>query len=634
MSSEMIEFFESLEPVGDLFVGSWGYDVEVDPSADTFYFNHEQREIAISPRLVAEIEMGKAEAKFVFEHELGHFSQLMDDPDAYVGTFDTAEEKAEELAEEHPEYEDFAEKSWHQFFNVFLDVHDNSRVQDRDPDFRSGGPEQDTPKELYEILFPEEKMKEGPLSQQFLNVLLRENMTGESIDVSEEIEEVLDEKFNVFGEQYTLQEFVDEIIGNPKHDIGAVVSYLEDFLYDRFEQLLRRDIEEENIELVDFPELDRGAGEGEEGGLMDKEVAEEVAEKHKENQKSPQDRGADEAADEFEEKMEEAGLSEQESKRITEIKERTRDQVKQLTKLWERFIQVSTEMGQAKEEGYKTGSSVSPTKMAEQLPILLSDPSQAEIFTREVPSVEPESVQPKEISLELVLDLSGSMDDDKRESVQEVAYALSKSLINFYRNSRLDFELEGKDNPISIDLNTIGFGNNTAAMLEQSSLIEEGGEKEEDLDQKLAQTVTKIMRSDIVDEGGTRDASALRQVQDYLTQSEFKQDLEQDENLSIVLEITDGETQTQQESKQIIEELDDQTNVYPRAIQIPGPIYDEGEEKSAEEAKEGQPEVKPTSGTFGQVWEDRGRKLKDLSALKDTVVQVLYDAIENQQENK
>lgn len=617
-----MEFFRHLEPQGELFVGRWDYDVKMDPQAETFYFSHEDKTVHVAPRLVEERQLEEAEQKFVFEHELGHLVQLLETPESYLETFETTKEKAKEINKDYPGMEDFAKKAWGKFFNVFLDIHDNAIVQDRDPDYRKGGKQQESPKDLYQELFPPE-MDEGPHSIQFIQALLRKNMTKGEAKVSPEVQEVLNQSVDVFGDKYeSFQQFVDQIISNPHNDLETVNFYLEDFIYDTFEQLLKEDIEAGRTNIPESlkSKVDR------EGGMMDERTAKKIAEEHKEVQKDPSKRLKEKADQDFKEEIKSEGFSEQEAERMLEIKERTKEAVRQLTTLWERFIQISANFEQVRKEGLKTGASISATEVAKQLPILLSDPTEAKIFTREVSELASESVKPQKISLELVVDLSGSMDKAKRNAVQEVNYALGKSLINFYRNSRLDFSLADKDNPISIDLNVIGFGDSISPLIERLSEEEKTQEsidnQSRDLDMALMKAVGEIQKKNL---GGTQDALALQEVERYIEKPRFNESLQEGQNVSIVLEITDGETSTAGKSKQIIKELNEKKNVYPRAIQIPGPIY--GEE-GTEEKKEGPPKVKKPTGTFKQVWENKGQKLEDLSALKETVVKILYNAFQ------
>jgi len=623
---ESLEFYEKLNPRAELFANTWQYKFRIDPTAETFYFDHKKREVSISPQIVEKLNFNDSEKKFVFFHELAHLVQFMRDPKAYLETFEIAKKKGEEDSSGNKEQ---IEEAWHSFFNVLLDVHDNATVIDKTPSFRKGGNETETPQKLYQRLFDEEGLSEKSLSWQFLSGVIKPFMTkNENINVSEEIEELLKKELTFLGEKYeSLNEFVKETIGNPHTKMKDALFYMKEVFMPIFEKLLEKD--KESGKLEEKGKLKKQFGKwGEEGMDFDPEELEKILEDYKEANKDAQKSQKDRQAQEYKDDLMEKGLSEGEAERILEIQEKTREVIRDLTSLWKNFIGISTEYSTDKKEGFKTGSTIAPEQLAQQMPILLTQPSEATIFSRQVTEVEKQEFKPQKISLHLILDLSGSMDSEKKKAVQEVSYSLGKSLLNFYRDSKLSLGGDEGESPLKIDMNMTGFGDTTERILEREKEEEQKRQsldtKKANLDEKLTKAITNIQRIDL---GGTEDAPALEIAKKDSEHPETEKELKENENVMVVLEITDGETRTVNESKKIIEEMNKKDNVYTRAIQIPGPIYGEGEEGGKDPKK--MPEVLESTGTFKEVWKDQGKRLEDLNSLKETIVAILYDALKN-----
>jgi hypothetical protein len=108
----------------------------------------------------------------------------------------------------------------------------------------------------------------------------------------------------------------------------------------------------------------------------------------------------------------------------------------------------------------------------------------------------------------------------------------------------------------------------------------------------------------------------------------MKRRLEDGDEILVVIEITDGETFTAQESKELVEQLNSLPNVFCRAIQIPGPVYSEKPKGETQEERLKPPEVLPPTGTFKDVWGEKwGKRLTNLNILKETVIAILEDAL-------
>jgi hypothetical protein len=622
VSEEIKKYFETLRILGKVFSGYGVYELRIDPQADTFYFDHQRKEVVVSPRLIEGLNLEKEEKKYIFLHELAHLIQLFQDPESYLESFEIPKKKAEEKQENKDAYQ----KAWRNFFNVFFDIHANSIIRAQMPSYQEGGRLEKIPENLYvQKAFPVRDYSQYPLSVQFLNYLLRRAMVPtEEIVVSEQVKEILDRERIFFGRRYdSLEDFVRKEIFNPAKTIKSEMFILKDVLMEIYEKLLEEDAKSGRIK--DIP---ASIGDISMDGDISENVIRDIVKGIKETKKSGDERRKENLRKQFEQWAKEKGFSEKEIKRFQEIQERTFKIIDDLKNLWQNFIQKSVEIERGRVAGFKTGTSISSQEVIRELPVLLTQPSEAKIFVRYLPETRSESIKPRKINLELIVDLSGSMDEKKREAVQEVAYAINKSLINFYRTGALSVVDQGTEFPVTINYRILGFGDSVEELTETTDEERKGRIKKDtsnrDLDEELLKAVLKIEEIDL---GGTQDNLALEKVKDSIT-PEIKSSLENGDEILVILEITDGETATPQQSKFLVQELNSISNVYCRAIQIPGAIYSEKPKGKTPEERLKPPEILPPTGTFKEVWgEDWGKRLEDLGVLKETVIAILYDAL-------
>ncbi len=272
--------------------------------------------------------------------------------------------------------------------------------------------------------------------------------------------------------------------------------------------------------------------------------------------------------------------------------------------------------------------------LSSQIPVLLTNSPEARIFYRNLPSEEEPTIRPRKINLALIVDLSGSMDEKKRQSVQETVYSLVKSLINFRRTGELSYADRGGDFPIDIYYQIIGFGDSVEQLTEDTEEEKQNRIKRDtskDLDQEIIKAVLAIGDISL---GGTQDCLALKEVLSLIDDDhEFTARLENGEELLVVLEITDGETATPKESRELIEGLNSLPNVICRAIQIQGAISSEDLSEKEKTSQDKKPVLKPplqappSTGIFENVWGDWGKRLDRLGDLKETMVAILYQAL-------
>lgn len=619
------EYYELMRPLGEVF-GQMGFGIRISPKAKSFYFDHRRREVVVSTRLIENRDLTTAEQKFVFLHEIGHLIQMAQDPDAYLEIFDIAQQKGDEAGDPR------VGKMWGKFFNDMLDIFDNSIVIQRNPAYQRGGREEHLSLELYQKLFPQGDYSPAPKSLQFCHALLRGMMIPEErLRIDPQIQELLERERTLLGVQWnSLYDFVRDQLLNHRRNLTQVARVVKYFLSPFFEELLTEDIRDGNLPDDDDHDLE----EGDIDALLDPKTAKELAEALKKARQSPTEQQEEGVRHHFEKWAQAQGISPQEFGRILEIQKMTGPISDSLSTLWEQFIQ--RESGLVLEESdrtFPTGTSVSGEALLANIPVLLTDPRKAEIYARHLPEEEREQIRPKKITLVLLVDVSGSMHEEKKKIaiVQEAMYSVIKSLIKFYRNSSLALEPYGEEFPVSVDYRMIGFGNKTQELLERTPEENRTGQKRDlpgvDLDQQLATATINISRTNL---GGTEDAPALQIVEESIS-SQREEALKNGDEILIVLEMTDGETQTAKRTKETVARLNGRKNVFCRAIQIPGGNYREDLPKPDPTDPDSlrPPEVLPESGKFKEIWGTHGVRLEELEALKDAMAQILYDATQS-----
>jgi hypothetical protein len=613
------KYYEALRPLAKVLSGYGGYGLRIDPLAPSFAFDHEREEIIISPRLVESLNLKEEEGKYIFCHELAHMIQLFQSPENYLEAFNIPKEKAKREKEKEPII-----NAWRNFFNAFFDIHANSIVRAEMPIYQKGEELELLPQQLYATkAFPEKDYSKAPLTLQFLNYLLRRTMVpNEEVKIDDEVKKEIEKGINYFGEKYrSLEEFVKKEIFNPSKTIKEIMFDLKEFLMPVYEKLLQKDKQEGKLKEIPATLY----------VLSDTDLSEEDVKKIIEGIKNvdPNKKYQKSMEKYFKEWAKGKGISEEYIRKVLEIKKETAKVTEDLEELWRNFVQKSIEYEAGKHGFFKSGSSISIEETIRQLPTLLTQPSETKIFTKYLPIEKRETIKPRKINVELVVDLSGSMDEEKRDAVQKVAYAIGKSLINFYRTGNLSFADQGAEFPVSINYRILGFGSSVEELTETTEEEKKTRIKkdrpEKDLDEELIKAISKI---EAIDLGGTNDALALNKIKNEIT-PEIKKRLENGDEILIILEITDGETATETETKSLVKEFNKMKNVYCRAIQIPGPVFSE-EKKEARKPEEYElhKKILPPTGTFKEVWGDEwGKRLEDLEILKDTIVAILYDAL-------
>jgi hypothetical protein len=627
------EYYEKLIPLGEILFGRWGYTIAVDPNIPTFAFDHEKKQVIISPNLDRRIETD-LQKTFVFCHEIGHMVQLFQNPEQYLETFEDSRKRGEQIGEELGEdARQFAEQAWRMFYNAFLDIHSNSIVRERIPTLQTAKGKTET-SELYGKMVSGD-LSEYSLSEQFLFSLLRSVMIpGAETKVSDEISKIIDSPISYLGRNFSsMKEACRELIFSGDLDLQGALFRIKKLFASEFERLVKEDIKAgrknpgKNSVESGSNSGKPGSNSGESGSnpsdLMDKNPSEEdikkIVEGHKKAQASSADKTKSIVDKMIEDRGKEAGLSGQEIERMKEIVRSVGDTYESMVEVWERFFSISMDLDIVRESGYLSGQNVSVSRLVRDLPTVLSHPSEARIFERGILKESKESIRPKKLSLYLILDLSGSMTTERRERVQESTYAIAKSLVQFKR--RLAVENEDLASLIAINLRIIGFGSTYAELLDRLPEEQENREiEEETIDLRLWRAIFKINN----DLGGTSDDAPLMSTLEDVQKERAL--LDEDKETAVVIEITDGKTATPDQSSVILEELGKIKNVHCRGIQI-GDGYSISDEESEEVGGKRSPMIFEPTGTFERVWKKQGKKLPNISDLKKVFVDLLSEVL-------
>lgn len=606
------EKLKELGPALSLMVGDFGYTIIVDSSAETAYFNHIKKTIAISPRAIVEMGFSEEEARLIIFHEGGHYVQMLQSPDEYLAYFEKHIERAREFP---PELRQAAEKAWSRFYQVFTEIHAEGLARQRVPEVQKGRVQA----ERFEKKWPKNDLRHLPLIFQFLQAIEKHSITGKPvlpgkektisdkiekekvIIVSPQVYQALTQEFSLYGKRMIALD-LGLYIFEKEIKYGSAGYLWEKFLGPLFESLLKIDLKKAKV----IEQIKSTPGIEEEPGELPPGKIKEFIEGLKKSQMPASEREKEKWEEKLKELASGIGLSERETKELVMLFSETNHLVDQVAKIWENFLFLKSTWTREKKEAFKSGLGVSSKALTRQIVKLLTDPSRAEIFFRSLPKEE-RFLVPFDISLDLIVDLSGSMNEgNKRREVQKTVYLLLQSLRWFYRDLLNRLAIMGKKgkNFAHPSLRVIGFGDTLIPLFSFPEKYEI--EDEEKWTKALLLCLAGIGREDL---GRTKDAPALKDSLDSLRKRIIEEKRGSEKTrLFLVFEITDGQTQTEEESAQLVKQLNNLPNVYAKGIQI-----ERGESR----------------GTFERVWGQHGKRLENISQLSSVIIYLLQEAIKS-----
>src|SRR5579859_1035371 len=356
-----------------------GIEIDRNPQAKGAYFTHDPYPtIHLSVAQAERMGFNSKEKVWVGGHEAGHHVQYLSDPVAYEKTF--------KLAKDWAKGDKNLQGVWHRFFNVFLDVHVNALVERRVAPFQKGGSDQDIPAELYRNkLFKNEGLDRGPRCYQLIHALLRRMMVpDEAVNITPEVQAVIDQPVEFMGTKYpSLEVLVQERFSNADIPLERAVFAMQHAIKPIFEKLLAEDLAENPNAFDEDAETGAEGYDPMSNDASDPENFKDVKKYVKDKNKTAAERAKEKSEERIRTKLNAIPeLTEGQKTEIVERSFRMSDTVQRVKKMWWRLIQKNTEYQQQERSGFTSGLDLDTTQVVQQLPTLLTNPSQAEIFQR------------------------------------------------------------------------------------------------------------------------------------------------------------------------------------------------------------------------------------------------------------
>jgi hypothetical protein len=595
--------YEELAKWGNVLLGREGWSMEINPAIPTAAADFENKILYFGTKcedIIADPDMGKQDLKrlFVFSHEVMHFAQALEAPEEYLSTFDIAEEKAKEFSQKYGGNKRDLQESFRTFFSIFLDIDDNGKVVRRNKKLQKDQGQEATT-EIYQKLFSEKNLSDDPLNEQYMYAAIMKIMDEDrDLELSSEVSELLEGEFRYLGKRYkSLIEFVKKEVNNPDIPFKKSLFRIKKILQPQFEALLKKDLENNNYRKIKNKKRENDIDGGIEEGMLKDFIEGVLKEKA-----STTDKAKNQMRKDFEKKSKKEGFSERDIREMERVMRNTDNVWPQMIDLWEKFFAISKAYID-KEEGYfYSGQTFSTKKFVHDLPKFAKDVGSVKPFKRNITVEEQESWKPKKISLIFSTDLSGSMDDAKRQAVQEAYYCIAKSFIQFQRNQIIKSDQD--KSPVEGYIRNIGFGSDMQDLLKLAPEEKETrfiNPQNKTLDKRIWQSILDIGRVDLKNND---DPSYLTELKKEAEKS--KHDLENNEESMVIVELTDGDpdSNVKNEGKKVVEELNKIENVFCRAIRIGG-----------------------SSNDFEEIWGDKGEVLPDgdVANLKEVFMKILKE---------
>lgn len=511
-------------------------------------------------------------------------------------------------------------KIHHTFYNVLDDIWVNNSVAQRAPRYASRTAVGKEVEDLYrEKLFAETDYQGLPRHMQFLYALLREEMVpGEQVQVSSEVTQALNRPVLYKGKTYLARDLVDTFI-KPRYrrntNVTSRFEVTRECLEPVFDELLARDIEdwEPNVPDDENPhhgtENKNGGGANEESGSGDPENS------TSESEASPSEAGTvsgnpfEAAYDEFDrntpdqlddEEVEAyvdhvASVAKEQQPQKNEDAERlqaTLDEqwlekndispetweafrlheqevqpyLAELSKLWRHIVYGSSTHTQQRMQGhFNTGTELDVQRVVDEFPLIeRGEMFRSRIMKRMMPG-EKTIEQPDLIRVRLLGDVSASMLSDNKMQTLRRCYVLLLSSLNEF-NTYLELTRSVTGSTLKVDTEARSFGIQTRVIKPLESTGRE-----------LDKRATAVRSFDALlkarGEGSTRDHLAFEAILSSLT-PEDKKSIADKKVLELIIEITDGGSDSEHSTRRAIDELRD-TGAVIRGFQIGRPDQDE-----------------------------------------------------------
>lgn len=609
-----------------------------------FFIDLEKGEVNLDAKWFSEKGFSMEQILWACLHELSHFRDLAED-DGVMKNFEYIKGQArktgevmlekweekygasepdfvESLKKQHPTnpkkpngetmntLERSAYQIHHTFYNIFDDIYVNNLVARKSPAYEEGEAGGREISRLYqEKLFQGTDYSEKPMHLQFVYALIRQEMVkNENVKVNEVVKDALEKKIAFQGKEYSPREIVENFI-KPKKNSDTLASQryfaLKKTLEPIFQELLLKDLEKWDPKKPEKQQQQKGKGESESGGgnpfkqdyqdyeennpdqiseddvkewkkkkdADDKKAEDKKAETEAEDGKSSEEKAKDAQENLDKDWCEQNNLDYGTLQQFRKIESEVEPYLQDLSKLWQKIIFGSSKkIERAVEGGFKTGTELEIQKVVEQWPKISQQKFDDVRVMKRTVSREVLVQRPELIRVRLVGDMSGSMDEKKKHILQQCFVLLLSSLREF--NTYLNLTRSQTKSKLEVDTEAWIFGNEAQKV---KKLRSETGLADEQVEivkifEKLKNTI-----------GLTYDNKALEEIQKAISPEDLEK-ISQKKILEIVLEITDGGSSSESESRRLADELEN-AGVVLRAFQIG---------KTSESEK----------NTFNAVWND------------------------------
>jgi|GEM_PF-899131 len=502
----------------------------------------------------------------------------------------------------------------HRFFNIFDDIYVNNMVSREAPAYRPGKRGGDEVRRLYhEKLFKGTDYSKNPRHMQFVDSLLREEMVqDEEVAVGDDVAEALSRKIIFQGKEYTAKEIVEKFIKpRIKRDTNPEQRYfiLQHTLEPVYLDLLMKDIADWQPEKQKKQEGKGGqggeGGEGEDGdqprgganpfdqqyederqknpdqlspedikdwmekNKKDQEEAKKAAaKKAAESKKTPEQKANEQQAAMDAEWCAENGISKETMGNYRSVQREVAPYLEELTQLWTRIIYGHIkELEQGIEGHFKTGTELDVQEAIQEWPkIEKGDLTDVRIM-KKIINKEQLVEKPELIRMRLLADLSGSMDQKKKEILRQVYVLLFSSLQQF--NTLLNIERSRTKSKLRVETQGIAYGSS-----EQTKVIKQLPQTSAENDEQL-----EVIRGfEALNEnlGSTGDDRALAMVMESLA-PEDKKKIASEKIMDMVFEVTDGGSDDARATRAALDHILD-ANLIARGFQI-GAVSESDKEK-------------------------------------------------------
>lgn len=532
-------------------------------------FDHTKREVIIGVEQLAKMGIrDPKEVAFIVLHELGHFKEMVDDPEGYKKVINEGK-RADGLG-----------KAYFRFYNALMDIYVNTNTRNKTANY---GGEDFSPeiKDLYrERVFPTRDLREFPLSTQFSYYLLNLGMgVAGDITVSPEVTEKLQQPVKLYGSSYTVGEVIETFLRpaigmrSSKEWQGTISQrkvVIDNTLRPIFESLIKRDQENQSDPNTGSS---RGDLEGMEATPEELEKAvDEVLRQKAEANKSAEQKAEDERAKVTEE-LGKRHLTAEEARDLADTTRRVQPAIIEMVNLLKQIVDETIDYKKREQGYFKKGTALNIARAISQFADIAQG---AEIMTRNVYE-EVRTSFPQEVRVWLCLDLSGSMESD-RKLLRDLAVTFAGALQTLSVGAKMgQHTLRGS-------LGIEGFNDQAVDVLPLTK---------DPTYEDIAKAYKHLSAS-----GSTSEHLALQKVVDAI-----KADPPNEGRVDIVVGITDGDTSDPAASHALVCELES-LGVKLAAFQFTRGYVAPDVKKTAEEMvrERGEAPEAPPPNTFASIW--------------------------------